>query len=104
MATTVYKSHKFLLLPVGIRFFLFRDGIFVILGIVEYPGERVVVMRPYRVVLVVVAARTAHGEAKETARRDIDAVVPFVGPRQRRVGDVIVPWATAEKPEAADRL
>ena len=100
--TLLQAVDELLFLLVGLGFVLFRNRIFVIVGVVEDAGEGIVVVRADGVVLVVVAAGAAHGEAQEPARRDVDAVVALVGARHRRIGDVVVPGTAPEKAQRGD--
>ena len=53
--------------------------IFVIRRVQEDAGQRVVVLGRNRIVLVIVAAGAADGQAEEAARHDVDAIVALVG-------------------------
>src|SRR5262249_57571871 len=64
---------------VGVDDRLRHQRIFGVRRIEEYAGERVVVLRGDRVVLVIVAAGAADGQAEEAARDDVDAIVTLVG-------------------------
>ena len=56
-------SLRLVLVDDGLR----RQRVLVILGVEEHAGERVVVLRRDRIVLVIVAAGAADGQAEEAA-------------------------------------
>ena len=92
----------FLLVVVDDR--LRRERVLLIYRVQKHACERVIVPRRNRVVLVIVAACAADGEAEKPARDDVDAVVAFVGPRDLDGAVVVVPRAEPEQPERGQHL
>ena len=72
-------------------------------GVQEHAGERVVVLRRDRVVLVVVAAGAADRQPEEAARHHVDAIVPLVRARDFDGAVVVEPGSEPEEPERGQR-
>ena len=84
---------RLVLLDDGLR----RERILVVFGVEEDAGERVVVLGRNRVVLVVVTAGAADGQAEHAAADGIDAIVALVGVRDLDGAVVVVPRPEAEE-------
>jgi hypothetical protein len=80
-----------------------RERVLAVGRVQEHAGQRVVVLRRNRVVLVIVAARAADREAEEAARDDVDAVVPLVGARDLDRAVVVEPRPEAEEAQRRQR-
>ena len=81
-----------------------RGRVLFVRRVVENPGKGVVIGLRNRVVLVIVAAGAANGQAHEPARNDVDAVVPFVGASDFKSAVVVVPRPKAEEAGGRQRL
>src|SRR2546425_6121592 len=82
---------------------IFGDGAFgdqsvlAVIGTRKNSGQRVVVLHGEGIVFVVVAPGTTNREAQEGAREGVHPVVALVGPRLRRLHQVVVPRPEAEE-------
>ncbi len=76
-----------------------RQRVLVVLGVQEHAGQRVVVLGGNGIVLVVVAAGAAHGEAQEAAAHRVHAVVALVGVGDLDRAVVVVPRPQPQEPE-----
>src|SRR5262249_59919108 len=101
-AAEVVEELLFLLdlLVRGVEFLddaLGRERVFLVRRVQEDAGERVVILRWNRIVLMIVTARAPDRQPEETARKDVDPVVTFVGARHFDSAVVVVPTTQTEE-------
>ena len=80
-----------------------RERVLVVRRVRKHTGERVVVLREDRVVLVIVTASARDREAQETPRDGVHSIVTFVGARDLDRAIVVVPRAEAQEAERRKR-